>query len=543
MVTLKQTVVLISWLLGGWHSAMAAQLTATVDRQQLGQEEHVRLTLALVNSDTRLRAEGVKPNIDLTLLSDDFTLGTPVADHRYNIYQGRGRASSSIRVDLFPRRSGTLTIPPFTVDGLNTAPIAIEVIPPATDLPAEVFLRSGARKTTYWVNEQVVAYMDLYHRVAIDEASFGDNLETEPTRVELLPHWKLEQTSRKETVQGFDYDVQRIAWAVFPQQAGGFTVQLPDVWVTTRTGRKQRLSHQRLKIEVRPLPEGLPPNIIIGKPEIRQTRLPTQTNQYELAHWTVSLAAPVAVITLPDTLPGITLPEGLKLYADTARRDTTMASNGIVDKADYVISVMPMKAGQFQLPPIRIPYFDPQSGHADLVELPGQTLSVVPAALPQPAAGLPLADKSTNNVIAQKDGVWPLATAGFAGVWLITLAAWWLTRRRNPTDKTAPIATTTPRDTRHPLQRQLLNVMQSRTLEKGLTVWQRHHPEDSTVPTAVSAVQKFCYGQAPEQETEVQEKVCQALATLKAASLTDSPKPLDAWEPKNFTPAPQQTRD
>ena len=534
---ISQTVLLVICLLVGWHSATAAQLSASVDRQQLGQEEHLRLTLKLVNSDTRLRAEGVKPNIDLTLLSDDFTLGTPVADHRYNIYQGRGRATSSIRVDLFPRRSGTLTIPPFTVDGLSSTPIDIRVMPPSAELPPEVFVRSGANKSTYWLNEQVVAYIDLYHRVAIDAASFGDNLETEPTRIELLPHWKLEQSNRKEVVQGFEYDVQRVAWAVFPQQVGRLTVQLPDVWVTTQTGRKQRLAHQRLEFDVQPLPDGIPQSIIIGKPDVRQTRLPALANQYHLTHWSVSVAAPVAVTSLPETLPGIKLPDGLKLYADTARRNTLMDSSGIVDQADYVISVMPLEAGEFQLPPIRIPYFDPDTGSADYVEIEGQSLSVTAAALPQPQADLPTTDAAPSSNVGSTTGwAWPLATAILVVLWLTTLAAWWRTQCRSFTSKPAnPLtAESPPKDVRHPLQRQLLNAMQSNTLEGGLAKWLRHNPSDETVLVAVRAVQTLCYGQAAEQEADVQHKVRQALAVLKHSPVVGNQDSVDIWDPKNF---------
>jgi 23S rRNA A1618 N6-methylase RlmF len=53
------------------HSyAWATTFTATVDRAQLSQEEHIILTLSLMNSDIRLRAEGANPNIDLSVLTN-----------------------------------------------------------------------------------------------------------------------------------------------------------------------------------------------------------------------------------------------------------------------------------------------------------------------------------------------------------------------------------------------------------------------------------------------------------------------------------------
>jgi len=113
-------------------AVQAAELKATVDRREAALNEHVALTISLINSDTRLRAEGISPNVDLSVLTKDFDIGTPHVENRYNIYRGRGRSTSELSVDLFPRRDGRLVIPAFRVDGLSTAPIIIE----ARKLPA-----------------------------------------------------------------------------------------------------------------------------------------------------------------------------------------------------------------------------------------------------------------------------------------------------------------------------------------------------------------------------------------------------------------------
>jgi hypothetical protein len=525
-------------------TASAAELKATVDRNQLSQDEHLLFTLELINSDTRLRAEGVKPNIDLSLLSDDFTLSRPTADSRYNIYQGRGRSSSTLTVTLFPRRAGRLTIPSFTVDGLRTKAIAIEVSPRNKNAPPELFVRSGSNKSSVWVNEQLVVYLDLYHRVALDQASLGDNLETEPTQIELLPNWKLEQASRHESVQGYDYEVERTAWAIFPQQSGALTVQLPDVWAVSKNGgeQKQRLEHQRLTIEVKTLPAGVPADIIIGRPELEQTRLPLQTKQHQLTHWTVTLKAPVAVTSLPEQLPGVTLPEGLRLYPDTARRDTTLGNSGIVDRADYVLSVMPLAAGEFELPPLRLPYFDPESGQADYVELPGQPLSVVAAPLPEPHGSLTLpAPEAAISEAGLNPGqwLWPIATTIFALLWLATLFLW----QRSGRDRNVAVAAATPKplslishETRHPLQQQLLDALASRTLEEGLTRWQAQFPEEQTVAAGVRALQRLCYGKGTESEVEAERLVKAAIATLNLQHTAPGGEQINPWRPEAFTP-------
>ena len=523
-------------------SANAAELKARVDRNQLSVEQHIRFTLELINSDTRLRAEGVKPNVDLTLLSDNFTLSRPSADNRYNIYQGRGRSSSTLTVTLFPRNPGRFTIPSFEIDGLRTKPINIEVTPPSNTAPAELFVRSGSNKTSVWVNEQLVVYLDLYHRIALDKASLGDNMETEPTQIELLPNWKLEQARRSETYQGYDYEVERIAWAIFPQQNGTLTVQLPDVWAVSQSAgeEKRRLEHQRLTIEVKPLPAGVPADIIIGKPTLAQTRLPLQTKQHQLTSWTVTVKAPVAVISLPELLPGVALPEGLRLYPDTARRETLLNNDGIIDRADYVLSVMPLASGDFVLPPIRVPYFDPELGQSDYVELPGQSLTITPAPLPEnpTTLTLPMPEIALNNSGINIDQWrWPIATALFASLWIMTLILWQRSRRV-ATTAVATKPATLPAQTivRHPLQQQLLDAFNSKTLEEGLAQWLKHYPEEKTVATGVRAVQRLCYGQRIESDEVVEQQVKAAIATLNLQTITPDGEQISLWQPEAFTP-------
>ena len=114
-------------------TANAATFTAVIDRNELYQDEHLELTLRLENSDTRLRAEGISPNIDLTLLTNNFDLGPPRTSNRFNIERSYGRSTSELIVDLFPKRSGVLGIPPFEIDGIKSNALTVKVLPPVAD--------------------------------------------------------------------------------------------------------------------------------------------------------------------------------------------------------------------------------------------------------------------------------------------------------------------------------------------------------------------------------------------------------------------------
>ncbi len=496
------------WLPAQLH---AAQFTASIDRQQLSLNERVTLTLSLRNSDLRLRAEGVDPTIDISPLHRDFDVGVPQPSNYYNIYQGRGRSTSELRIALYPKRTGKLTIPSFSVDGLATEPLHLEVLTLPADSAPEVFVRSGSNIKTMWEGQQLVVFLDIYHRVELKKAKMADILETEPTRIELMPHWQLPQDKFQSEQFGFDYEVQRLAWALFPDTVGPFSIYLPSIEVTTSEGRELRFPHQQLNIDIQPLPPGVPKDIIIGKPDVSYTRLPTQIRQHQLSSWTITLRAPVAVGALPNYLPQ-DMPSGetLKVYPDRAVRETFKASSGIIDQATYTFSLMPLISGDITLPPLYIPYFDPQTGTPETIAIPKQDLVSNKSSRPLPSenagAQTNTPDNSDNSSPFTNYG-WQLSSALFAALWLITLAYFLRPSSRKPVKKKAknggrrhPDGSTSQTHPRH----QLLKALGTRTLAEGLEKWRREHPAEREIGQAIVQIQRQYYGQ--REEVELSEK-------------------------------------
>src|SRR3569832_1347294 len=350
-------------LLGLWSGlAGAAEFSAEVDRRTVALHEPVVLTLSLTNSDTRLRAEGVSPNVDLSALAKDFDVGMPEVSNRYNVYQGRGRSTSEIRVELCARRAGTITLPAFRLEGMQTKPITLTVRAlPANEMP-EVFSRGGVTKHEVWQREQFVAWLDVYHRVQLKSASVGEYIDTEPTRIELLEHRELPQGEREEEVQGTRYGVTRIAWAIYSKESGELKVVLPDVWIVTADGRKLRLPHQPEVVHVRALPATVTDDIAVGAPQLEQTAPTPAPGVNQLSTWTVTVRGGFSRFALPDTLPLPPVPARIKLYADRAARSSEVKPDGVITIVVYSLSALPEEQGRYTLPAVRVPYFDTSRG-------------------------------------------------------------------------------------------------------------------------------------------------------------------------------------
>lgn len=527
-------------------AAQAAELSAGVDRKELLLQEHVVLTLSLVNSDTRLRAEGISPNVDLSVLTRDFDIGTPRVENRYNIYRGRGRSTSELSVDLFPRRAGRLTIPAFGVDGLSTAPIAIEArsLPPGS-LP-EIFSKSGVNAQSVWQRQQIVAWLDVYHRIQLKTASIGEYIETEPLAIELMEHQDLPQSERKETVRGVAYDVTRIAWAIFPKQSGTLTIHLPDVWAVAADGRKLRLPHQQQRVAVKALPADVTADIAVGTPGLTQTAPGPAPAVNNISTWAVTVRGPFSRFALPDTLPLAAIPAGIKVYGDHAQRNTETATAGLTSVVTYTLSALPQDGGTFKLPPVRIPYFDTERGTLAVAELPGASFTV-PAAAPAAATASshPAPADSTQPSVTAGGGkvfMWQLATLLFAAMWAVSMILLWRRPRNSPPQavRAAPVAREPPPPAiHHPLQAQLLAAFGSRTLEQGLSAWERQYGNDAQLRDTVRAVQQLCYGKGEGTDSGTLGRAVEiAAAKIRAHSAHATPAGNDPWRPESFAVHP-----
>ena len=524
-----------------WAAQAFAAFTAEVDRKELYVNEHVLLTLSLTDSETRLRAEGVSPNVDLTVLAGDFDLGAPRADFRFNINRNRGRSTSSIAVELFPRAPGRLRIPAFTVDGQSTAPIELRVLPLPADAAPEVFVRSGVGRGRLHAREQTLLYLDLYHRVDLASARLGGPLDSRP-RLALEAH-PLPAGERGERVGGLEYRVTRTAWAVSPVSGEDVTLLLPDVWVETRQGRQWRLPFSEEDIEVRALPAGVPADMLIGRPQIERSD-PGPAAAGEAIPWEIVLRSDTALNALPMEIPLERPQSGLKVYMDPPeRRLEVPPQGGVRSVAVYRGHLLAESAGDYRTPAISLPYYDIEDGTVAVLDLPGQAFRVspAPAASSSPTAA-PFLDGSMRGNDAPSPGIWPWLTVSFALLWLATLALWWSWRSGSP--RRARLQRPAGKSSDDPRER-LLTALDARTLEQGLRQWREIHGRDEGVEEAIRNVQRLYYRRQGElEEGKLAQAVEHALATMggRTARRDGGEEGQDPWSPRAFHPGRTHTR-
>ncbi|MCF6324967.1 MAG: BatD family protein [Gammaproteobacteria bacterium] len=531
--------VVVTLLLALFNTVLsAATLEAHVDKKQLIISEHITLTLALINSDTRLRAQGIDPNIDLTLLTDNFELSIPQASNRYSPFRNRGRSSSEVTVTLFPKRAGELTIPPFTVDGESSKPIIITVLPTSVENRPLAFTRSGAIKSALWLREQTIVYLDLYHRVELKSAKLGGPIESEPKlQIQLN---QLPQSDRTEEHNGVSYNVTRTAWAVAPAINQTIHLYLPDAWVETATGEQLRFPFNDITIEAMPLPEEVPPHAIIGKPLLTQSTINHEITQHQSFQLLITLQAATSLINLSPTPPSIQFPAGLKVYSESDTRKIVAGSLDGSSTVTYRYFIMPLQAGAYRIPDVTIPYFDPERSAMSQVTLVGQQFTVISAPLPV-AQNTPASEKLPIQTFAENEPTnsalsWQLATFIITLAWLTTALIWWHQHQHHRATKIEFVQSTpSVEDTIHPLQTQLLAAFDTRTLDQGRQQWEALHGVDDAMRATIIQVQQHYYSQQKSDQANehLQKQVNSLLQKIKKKQIIEDHS--DSWRPEAFT--------
>jgi len=529
----------VTLLLALFNTALsAATLEAHVDKKQLIISEHITLTLALINSDTRLRAQGIDPNIDLTLLTDNFELSIPQASNRYSPFKNRGRSSSEVTVTLFPKRTGELTIPSFTVDGQSSKPIIITVLPTSVENTPLVFTRSGTLKTALWLREQTIVYLDLYHRVELKSAKLGGAIESEPKlQIQLS---QLPQADRTEQHNGVSYNVTRTAWAVAPAINQTIHLYLPDVWVETVAGEQLRFPFNDITIETMPLPANVPSHAIIGRPTLTQSTINPEIIQHQSFQLLITLQAATNLINLSATPPPIQFPPGLKVYSESDTRKIVEGSDDGSSMVTYRYFIMPLAAGAYRVPDVTISYFDPERSAMSQVTLVGQPFTVTAAALPVTqntfANEAPLIQTPAENETADAALPWKLATLIVTLAWLTTaLIGWRWHQNKKPTKVGVVQVMPAVADSTHPLQAALLAAFGTRTLEQGRQQWEALHGEDDEVRTTIIQVQQHYYGPQKNKiaNDHLQKQVDSLIQKIKRKQIIEDHN--DSWRPEAFT--------
>ena len=276
---------------------------------------------------------------------------------------------------------------------------------PEPDIPrsdSDLFLKASLDKTEAYVGEQVTLTLVIFSRVDLSsvdavnmpklEGFWSEDLDT-PTQ--LAPEQRM--------VGGVPYRAYLLRRrALFPVKAGTLTINAAEADITTGflfNGHRVHRKANTLTLKVKPLPSNAngPQDVNVG-----QWRLSAEASQTN-----IKLGEPIQVkVTLEGkgnlrnlSPPALNGPSSVKIYEPTTTDKLSISGGLLGGKRIQEYVVLASQTGDFTLPGLSLPFFNPETGKHEESKTDPIVLHVAPSTTGATAMGIPSATPSLGDAI------------------------------------------------------------------------------------------------------------------------------------------------
>ena len=441
---------LVYWLLTS--TAFATGLKASLELDSVGYGEPVNLQ---IEYDDAYRGRG--PNLDR--LREDFDVLGTRTNSTVRYVDGKQQVRTRWVIQLVPKRTGKLVIPPVELNGQQTD--ALELTVEAADaeqseVTEQVFIESELSPTTAYVHAQIVYTLRLFLGVDIAQGEI-----TDPTvqGARLVSLGKARTFSAER--DGRPFRVHERRYAVFADEPGQLKFSRPsfrgELLLSSSSAGLSRLftQGQQVKVhglglsaEIAPVPERargedwLPAaNMQLSEEWKSANGRPSDERLESLVVGVpVTRSIRLSALGLPaESLPEITLDSsaGLKVYPDQPLLTSAGNALGLVGERVQEFAIVPNQVGTLELPALTVRWWDTVRDSARVASLPARTVTVLPAPGERDGAHETKAPNHDTNDSAERPPPFQSQTntaivtgAVFAALWLLTVLGWFLSHRR-----------------------------------------------------------------------------------------------------------------
>ncbi|GGF71872.1 BatD family protein [Alteromonas lipolytica] len=439
--------------------AEVTSLSATVDKNPVMLDEAITLTVTAEGDANR-------DAFDSSVLLGDFVVGRTSVGSQTSVINFTTRRTTTWTTTLFPRKVGTFTIPAFSIEGKNSAPIDVKIIPvqQGSDAPArDYYVTTEVNNDSVYLQQQLRYTVKLYLSSQIERGSL-QSPELANAQIQQLGDDK----QYTELVNGRRYQVVERNFAVLPQQSGSFTIRGPvfsgeviapntnqRFGFFNRTQTINRVGPD-VDIEVKPIPASIDYHWLPS--DFVQLDEEWQSDTFTVGEPVTRTLTLTAVGVVEEQLPEIEqiYPPDFKLYPDQANSASAERDNRLIVQRTESVAMIPTKPGSYIIPEVRVPWFNVATGKTEFATLPSRTVEVIPAAgqsvpaqpaisntVNQPPQAAPV---GPDTAVAESTVQAAKETSGFdiwhlilLMLWLISLLGWALTLRKAKYQTARPV--------------------------------------------------------------------------------------------------------
>ena len=426
---------------------LAAELTGEVDRTLITEGEALHYTLRSDKPDT-----AAEP--DFTAIKKKFHIARTEKRRQVEMIQGHYNAWMEWTLTLYPKESGTLTIPSVShnLDISNAVTIKVrqKTTPPSFSTPPPVFMQSRLRNSVLWQGQETLLSLEIWTR-----ARFAENPDLTPPDSEGIAVKLVDSDKRDErTIDGIPYRVMLVDYMITPTRIGLMTIPAQQLSGTladndplsrhsllrmTRT-RPFQVASSRHRLQVKAPPPQWPadrpwlPAEHLALSE-RWSQDPDQIRTGEPVTRTVTVHVRGVHSAQIPPLPFEKMAR-VKIYKELAETDDTIDSGGqLKGKRQESVALVASAPGAVTLPAIHVTWFNVGTETVETSSLPARTLQVSAgestAATSQELAST--AARVSSEPPFDKDSIglsWQAVCALLVTGWVTTVLLWLWSRKR-----------------------------------------------------------------------------------------------------------------
>ncbi len=416
-----------------------AEITVRVDRNPVSVNESFQLTFSAT--------EEPDGEPDFRPLEQDFSILNQSHSQQSSWVNGQVSQTVSWVLDMMAKQSGTFTVPEIAFGRDQSQSLSLTVLSQtpnkAISRDDDLFLEVEVSPQTVYVQSQLIYTVKLYRRVQMSDGRLSEP-ELDGAVIQKLGETKNYHT----TLQGVDYAVSEIRYAIFPQHSG--VVTIPPVALVAEVvqnsqprfngffnrafTKTRRLVSEAVTLEVKPATADFPGRYWIPSEQLYlQETWPESADELKVGEpvtRTLSLLAKGTTVAQLPQLFQTEVPNGLKAYPDQPLLKEQPQEDGILALREEKIAFIPSEPGRFVLPAIEIPWFNTQTQQVEFARLPERVLSVAGAAKSQSVENLPVTnEQSVSEKTSAVTVSEPSESTDSVWMWVsLFLAMGWLTQ-------------------------------------------------------------------------------------------------------------------
>jgi hypothetical protein len=384
-LNLRRLLILITLCLTVLASSESyAELTAKVDRTVLDSNETLRLEI-------RYNGQVFTSEPDFEPLTADFEVLSNSRQQNYSNVNGKTQSYTAWTLQLRPKRAGMLPIPSLTFknDVSNVVELRVRAAPTSVSAnpgTQPIYTETTIDSATPYVGQQVILTHRLFTSVQLRD--FG---LSELTMDKAVLH-RLGDTQFQKVINGRNYLVLEVKYAVFPQSAGPLTIPSLRFGAYEVDNRSQfgvfnnrgnqiirDTESKTLEVAARPAQssiDGWMPSTAV----IMEQRWSGDQNSVTVGEpitRTITIRAEGLSAAQITPLP---LPEGngYRGYPDQPQLNELVTLTGLVATRAESMALVPNQAGEIVLPAVEVFWWDVKSNQQRTARLPSTTLKVSP---------------------------------------------------------------------------------------------------------------------------------------------------------------------